>query len=385
MKAVGIICEYNPFHNGHLYHLLETKKMFKDSVVIAVMVGNFCQRGESSIINKWTKTKIALEHGIDLVIELPFYFATQSADLFSKGSIQILNHLKVDDLVFGSESNNLDKLIKMANLQIDNDEYEDIVKKYLDEGNNYPSALAKAINSILNEEISTPNDILGITYIREIITSGNKIVPHTIKRTNNYHSLELDSNVVSASSIRKALYEKKDVKNQVPSITYDNLNNLSFYENYFNLLKYKILSDINNLNKYNTVDEGIESRIKDSIIDATSMDDLIMKIKTKRYTYNKIRRMLTHILCNFTKEEAEKYNNIEYIRVLGFSKQGQKYLNHIKKDIEIPILSKFQKNNDLLNLELRSTMIYASIFDEDTKQKLINNEFKNNPIRKHQD
>ncbi len=382
MKAIGIICEYNPFHNGHLYHLLETKKMFKDSVVIAVMVGNFCQRGESSVIDKWTKTKIALEYGIDLVIELPFYFATQSADIFSRGSIEILNHLKVDDLVFGSESNDLKKLIKMANIQVNNDEYNNIVKEHMNNGESYPSALAKAINNISKEEISTPNDILGITYIREIINTNSKMKPHTIKRTNNYHSLELDSNVVSASSIRKALFDSIDVKNQVPKITYDNLNNLSFHENYFNLLKYKILSDIDNLNKYNTVDEGIESRIKNSIIESISMDDLIKKIKTKRYTYNKIRRMLTHILCNFTKEEAKKYEHIEYIRVLGFTKRGQQYLNNIKKDIEIPILSKFKRNNDMLNLELRSTMIYASIFDEETKQSLINNEYKNNPIIK---
>ena len=185
MKAVGIICEYNPFHNGHLYHLLETKKMFKDSVVIAVMVGNFCQRGESSIIDKWTKTKIALEYGIDLVIELPFYFATQSADIFSRGSIEILNHLKVDDLVFGSESNDLEKLKKMANIQVNNDEYNNIVKEHMNNGESYPSALAKATNIISKEEISTPNDILGITYIREIINTNSKMKPHTIKRTNN--------------------------------------------------------------------------------------------------------------------------------------------------------------------------------------------------------
>ncbi|HHW68951.1 MAG TPA: nucleotidyltransferase family protein, partial [Tenericutes bacterium] len=143
MKSVGLICEYNPFHNGHLYHLNKIKEMFKDYVVILVLTGNFTQRGDASILNKWDKTDIALHYGIDIVIELPFVFSTQSADTFAKGSIQILEHMKVEHLVFGSESNDIDLLKKLANIQINNIEYETRVKNYVNDGLSYPSAVSK--------------------------------------------------------------------------------------------------------------------------------------------------------------------------------------------------------------------------------------------------
>jgi predicted nucleotidyltransferase len=383
MKAVGIICEYNPFHNGHLYHLNKVKEMFPDYAVVLVLGGNFLQRGEPSIINKWDKTKLALSFGVDLVVELPYPFATQSADIFSKGSVTILNHLQVEYLVFGSESNDVDKLIKMAKTQINNPEYDLLVKDYLDKGTNYPTALAKALKDILKEEVSTPNDILGITYIRELLILNSSIKPLTIKRTNDYHSLELDNDIVSASSIRKALQNKQEIISYVPELTYNYLqNNLHFIDDYFPLLKYKILTDINNLSIYQTVDEGIENRIKKEIFNAVSTDDLIHRIKTKRYTYSKIRRMLTHIMCNFTKEDAKRLTNITFIRTLGFSNKGKEYLNSIRKTTDIKIITNFEKNNDYLNLELKTTSVYASILNEVDKNNLIIQEYKNKPIKK---
>jgi predicted nucleotidyltransferase len=383
MHAVGIICEYNPFHNGHLYHLNETKKMFPDHTVILVLGGNFLQRGEPSIIDKWDKTKIALSYGVDLVIELPYSFATQSADIFAKGSVTILNHLQVEYLVFGSESNDIDKLIRMAKTQIDNPIYEALVKDYLDKGTNYPTALANALKDILKDDISTPNDILGITYIRELLKLKSKIKPLTIKRTNDYHSLELKDDIVSASSIRKALKDKVNVSKYVPELTYQYLqNNLHFMDDYFPFLKYKILTNIDNLSIYHTVDEGIENRIKKEILNAVNTDDLIHKIKTKRYTYSKIRRMLTHIMCNFTKEDAKRLNEITFLRVLGFSNKGKEYLNSIRKTSDIKILTNFEKNNEYLDLELKATSVYASILNEIDKNKVIQSEYKNKPIKK---
>jgi len=384
MRAVGIIAEYNPFHNGHLYHINETKKLFPNHLIIVVLGGNFLQRGEPSIINKWNKTKIILEYGVDIVIELPFPFATQSADIFAQGAIEILKHMKIEYLVFGSESNDINNLINLAKIQLEDKDFDIKVKEYLKEGINYPTATFKSLNDISNIKVNTPNDILGICYIKEILKQKTTITPSCIKRTNDYHSKALNSNVVSATSIRNAIKNNIDIKEYVPKITYQYLNNnLHFIDNYFSLLKYKILSDIDNLVKYQTVDEGIENKIKKDIINSVNIEDLINKIKTKRYTYNRIQRMLTHILTSFTKEEANLKKNIEYIRVLGFTKEGQQYLNKIKKEIDIPIISRYSKqHHELLKLELKITSIYASILNEQDKIELIEAEYKNSPIKK---
>lgn len=384
MKSVGIICEYNPFHNGHLYHLTKVKEMFPNHNIILVMSGNFTERGDMSIINKWDKTDIALHYGVDLVVELPFVFASQSADIFAKGSIEILNHLNVEYLVFGSESNDLNKLIEMAKIQLDNKKYNSLVKTYMNEGINYPTALSKALYDLTGKKIIKPNDILGVTYIREILRLKSNIKPITIKRNDNYNCTELEDFMSSATSIRYALKNNSDVSKHVPEYVLPFLNkNLYFIDNYYSLLKYNILNNMDNLDKFQTVDEGIDNRIKKYIINSRSLDELILKIKTKRYTYNKINRMFTHILCNFTKEEANEFENIEYIRVLGFNNNGRLYLNSIKKDIKIPIITNFSSiKNKMLDIEFRTTCVYASLLEEKDKINLIESEYKNSPIIK---
>lgn len=380
MKKIGIICEYNPFHNGHLYHISKIKEMFDDSLIILVMSGNFTQRGEASIIPKYSKCDIALLSGIDLVIELPFIFATQSADVFAKTSIEILDKLNVDYVVFGSETNDINKLTMLAKTQINNKKYDKLVKEYLDKGVNYPTALSKALYQLTDKKIDKPNDILGVSYIREILKLNSNITPICIKRSNDYNSIELNDNITSASSIRYALLNGDDVKNYVPEYVYDYLKNPIFTKNYFNLLKYKIMTE-NTLEEYQTVDEGIQNRIKKCIINSKDLDDLILKVKTKRYTYNKLSRMFIHILCNLKKEEVKKYNKISYIRVLGFNIKGRNYLNEIKKDIDIPIITNFSRTNDpILDIEMRSTCVYASILNEKDKINLIESEYKDFPI-----
>ena len=190
MKTVGIICEYNPFHNGHIYHLEKVKELFPNSLIILVMSGNFTQRGIPSIINKWDKTQIALNYGIDLVIELPFVFATQSADVFAKGAISILKELKTEYVVFGSESNNVDNLIELANVSLYNKDYQSKIKEYLNNGDNYPTALSKAFKDFNFETVNTPNDLLGLSYVKSIIKNNYNIEPITIKRTNDFHDKE---------------------------------------------------------------------------------------------------------------------------------------------------------------------------------------------------
>lgn len=379
MDIIGIICEYNPFHNGHLYHLNKIKEMYPNSLIILVMSGNITERGDLSIINKWDKTLIALHYGIDLVVELPFTFSSQSADIFCYGGMSILNHLKVDKVIFGSECNNINDLTKIAKTQLNNKEYNIAIKNYLKEGYNYPTALSKALKDITLIDVKEPNDILAIGYIREIITNNYNIEPICIKRTNNYNDLSLNNYISSATSIRHALYNNEDISNQVPEYTLKYLHNLRYIEDYYPYLKYKIISEINNLDKYQTVDKNIIPRIKKYILQSNSLEELILNTKSKNYTYNKLKRMFTHILMSFTKEEASKNTKIEYIRILGFNKKGQQYLNKIKKNINIPLITKY--NDKYLNIENRISNIinlnqndkleyqYSTIiFDQDKKE-----------------
>ncbi|MCI9586202.1 MAG: nucleotidyltransferase [Bacilli bacterium] len=374
MKSVGIICEYNPFHNGHIYHIEKVKELFPDSTIILVMSGNYTQRGDMSIIDKWTKTDIALNY-VDLVVELPFMFSVASADIFAYGAINILKNLGVSNIIFGTENLNEKDFEKIALAQR-SEQFNILVKKYLDSGINYPTSLAKATYDLTGIKADCPNDLLGISYVKELINTNIK--PITIKRTNDFHSKSLDGSIVSASSIRDALKNGIDVKKYVPSCTYNKLNNLHFNEGYFDLLKYKIISEIDYLDKYVNVDEGIENRIKKYIYESISLEDLISKVKTKRYTYNKLNRMFTYILCGFTKEENTK--KLEYIRILGMNKKGRLYLKSIKNKSNLPIITKYSNKYKGLETELKTSYIYYS--KEKDKVNLTLMEYKHKPIIK---
>lgn len=374
MKAVGIIGEYNPLHNGHLYHIKKVKEMFPNFPIILVLSPTFTQRGIPSILNKWDKTKLVLEYGIDLVVELPYPFACQSADFFAKGSIQILEALNVTHLIFGSECNNIEKLRKIAEVQIENDECDKLVKDYLQAGINYPTALSKAIEKITGETVLEPNDLLGVSYIKEIIKQKSSIIPLCIKRTNNYHGTDEINGIMSASGIRKKINNKEEINQYIPNY---NIMNIMHNKSYFEYLKYKIICEQENIKKYQTVDEGIENRVLKYILEVNSLEELINKVKTKRYTYNKICRMFCHILCGFTKEEAKRLSNVNYLRVLGFSVNGKEYLKEIKKEVSFPIITNCKNiNNEMLLLEHRITNIYNTI------QNIYDNEIIRKPIIK---
>ena len=377
MDIVGVVVEYNPFHKGHKYHIDKIKEKFPDSIIIAAMSGNFTQRGEISIVNKWDKTRIALLEGIDIVAEIPFVFATESADKFAKCSIQMLSSLGCSHLVFGSECNDTSKLFTLALAQVNNPLFEEQVKKHMHEGLNYPTSISRALYEITKVKIDSPNDILGIAYIKEIIKQNSDINPSTIKRTNDYHNTTSNEEIISASNIREKLLSNIDVKRFVPEKTYALLpNDISFVNDYFDYLKFKIISEGLEISKYQTVDEGIEYKILKVIYEVNSIDELIGKLKTKRYTYNKLKRMFIHILCSFTKDEANENNDIKYIRLLGFNERGQKHLNKIKKSLKVPLLTKFDP--DLLSVELRVSSIYGMI----RKDKLSSgDEYKRKPLK----
>lgn len=366
MEIIGIIAEYNPFHNGHLHHIEEIKRIYPNSIIILILSGYFSERGEISVLTKRQKTIIALNNNIDLVVELPFEFATQSADCFAKGSLSLLNHLQVNKLIFGSESNDIEQLTSQAKVQINNQKYDALVKKYLQEGVNYPTALSNSTKDLTGTTINTPNDLLAISYIKEILKNNYKITPITIKRTTNYHETNSNEKITSATNIRKLIKEKKDFSKTVPELSKYFIDSNSInYDKYFQLLKYKIITDAN-LKLYQTVDEGIENRLKKIIDNCNTIDELMNSIKTKRYTYNKINRMFLHILISLTKERAKK-QEINYIRILGFSKTGRTYLNKIKKNLEIPLITKVNKSNyELLELEYTVSKFYQLLSNQNT-------------------
>lgn len=375
-KVVGIVAEYNPFHNGHLYQINKIREKYKDATIIVVCSSSFTQRGDTSILNKFDKAKVALNNGVNLVVELPYVYSTQSSDIFASAAIKILNYLKVDTICFGTERDSIGDIKKCAITQLDEPKYNEIVREELELGVNYPTALNKALKKLIDIEITEPNDLLALSYVKEIIKNQYNIEIFNIKRTNDFHDIDSNEMIVSASNIRNKLINNIDIKDKVPSDVYKILKNIKFNDKYFEFLKYKINSE-NDLEKYLDVDEGLSTRIRNSIDKSNSLDELIQNIKTKRYTYNKISRMLNHILCSFTKDERDKTKDIEYIRILGFDEVGQKHLNSIKDNMDIKILNKFDTSYKALEIEKRVSGIYSMIISD-----IMDKEIKNIPVKK---
>ena len=359
MKIIGLIAEYNPFHNGHMYQIKKIKEIFPDSLIILCLGSYFTQRGDISILAKQDKVKISLESGIDLIVELPLMYTVQSGDIFAYQSIKILNSLGIDTLIFGSESNDIEFLQKLA-LEQESPLYQEKVRKYLKLGNNYPSALAKALE--VNFSFKS-NDLLGISYLKAI----NKINPNikavTIKRTNNYLDTLSDEEIVSASNIRERFYRNEDVRKYTPC--YQNLVKID-YNLYFKILKSKIMT-VNKLDEYLDVSEGIDNLLEKVILECNSLEELIKKLKTKRYTYNRLNRMFIHILLGIKKDYPEE----EYLRILGFNKKGQAYIK--EKDIK-----ENYKGTKCYNLELKGASIYDILSNRDNYHI----EIRNQPIKK---
>lgn len=361
MKSIGIIAEYNPFHNGHLYQIQEIRKKYPKDTIIIAMSGNFTQRGEPAIIDKWTRANLAILYGADLVVEIPYHFATQSADYFSYAGITLLEKLKVEKLVFGSESNNIDDITEIAKAELENEDFDKLVKIYSKFGYNYPTALSLSLKELTGKTIDTPNDILGITYIKTILKHNYKIKPESLKRTNDYNSKELKGTINSATSIRENIDNLEKIKDSVPKNTYNKLKTEIIHkkEDYFNFLKYKITTE-EHLEQYHLVEKDLAIKLKKEILHATSYEELIQRVKSKHQTYSKISRALLQILCNYTKDLVKENKDLTYIRLLAFNDDGKNYLNKNKKEISLPIISKISKEKSkMLELELNTTKIYT--------------------------
>lgn len=369
MKIAGIIVEYNPLHNGHLHHIEETRKLSNCDVLIAVMSSNFMQRGEPAIIDKFARTKMALNNHVDLVIELPFVFSVQNADIFALTSVSILNTLGVTDVYFGSESNNITPLEEIADV-LESDEYNNLVKTYSKQGNSYPTSSALAMKDLnATTEYNKPNNILGIQYIKAVRTLKSDITMHTIQRINSDYYAELDqkSTIQSATAIRKELMNQNQIDQYVPKNVLTLLNNrkLVHIDDFTEYLRYILSSTTKEaLHSIFGVEEGIENRIL-KIKEFTSTSDLINQLLTRRYTNSKIRRTLIHILCNTPKSVVTEFQ-IPYIRILGMNDIGKSYLSTIKKDFPIPIISKVKEGiHPYLDLELKASKVYSLVSNKD--------------------
>ena len=376
-KIIGVIAEYNPFHLGHRYQIEKIKELYPNSIIIAIISTNFTQRGDISLLNKWNKTTICLNEGIDLVIELPTLYATQSADIFAYGALSILNKFKIDTLVFGSETNDIDYFTTLANIQINNPKYPELVKNYLSLGLNYTTAMSKALKELTNTKIDKPNDLLALSYIKEIIKNNYPITPISIKRTNDYHSnsLQNNTNIINASLIREMFLNNQDISPYIPNNTKELLYQYLSLNNAYSLLKYNIINNENNLSTFLDIEEGLDKRILKYLDTSHTWIDLVNNLKTKRYTYNKINRTLLHLLLNIKKEDNTKEI---YLRVLGFNNKGREYLKKLKKDTNLDIFTSYRKNKSpLLDLEYHSTYIYSLITNDSS---LIKREYQSKPI-----
>ena len=338
-NVIGLIVEYNPFHNGHLHHIQEIDRLFEDNIKIAVMSGDFVQRGEPSLINKFEKTKIALSQGIDIVIELPAFYSTQSAEIFAKGSVNLLNKLSCSHIVFGSESNDLDKLKRIATISLTK-EFELSLREFLAEGFSYPTAFSKAL---FDEKLGS-NDILALEYLKAIRNLNSKIEAYCIKREKTGYYDDEKDNFSSATYIRKILLdcnEKKEdklnkIKNLVPEFSYkileENFGVFSCLSDFYDLIKYNIIKNYSELKNIQDLEVGLENRLYKYSLENLSFEDFFDEVLTKRITISRLQRILLHSLFNLTENITEKVKNkVPFVKILGFSERSQEYLNYLKK------------------------------------------------------
>ncbi|WLD95046.1 nucleotidyltransferase [Alkalihalobacillus sp. AL-G] len=404
MNALGLIVEYNPFHNGHFYHLQEAKKKSEAELAIAVMSGNFLQRGEPAMVSKWTRTEMALRSGVDVVVELPYAYATQRADQFAFGAVAILDALLCRRIIFGSESGEIEPFLNTVSFIEQNERmYNERIQAQIQSGLSYPSAASRAFLEIPERpettvDLSKPNNILGFHYINAIRKLNSSIIPETIKRTGaGYHDKENTSNTIaSATGIRSKLIEHQEplssISELVPPATNDSLTkHLSAYqqfqswEKYFPLLKYRLFTSTpSELSSIYECVEGLENRLLDLIKESESFHDFLNSVKTKRYTWTRLQRLCTHILTNTHKSVMEKatLSGPSYVRLLGMSPTGQQYLSQIKKKMALPLVSTVSQHDDpLIELDMRATKTYILGFPSDCHSTLWKQEYSTPPLR----
>ena len=431
-NVLGIIAEYNPFHNGHLYHLTESKRKCNAKYAVAIISGNFTQRGDASIVNKFEKAKMAIENGIDMVIELPTLYSISSAENFANGAIKILNELNfATHISFGSESGDINQLNNIASILTDEpEEFSKLLKEELRKGSSFPVARQNAIEKFLNltnkntsnnnnnnnndnnndnsnndtnyskfnKLLNSPNNILAIEYLKALKKTKSYITPITIERKNvDYYSENIVENFASSTKIRKEISENLNMHTNIMDINNMSINNMDINnidmnnmdanmdmflnscmpkksydiikENiekgnciqglkcFEDMIFYKLRSmQINEIKEIPDVCEGLENVIKKASNETNSLEDLINKCKSKRYTRTRIQRILIYALLGITRQDMEMSENANpYIRVLAVNKNGRELLSIINKTIVNKANIKTDINNININKQNENT------------------------------
>jgi len=389
MNISGIVVEYNPLHNGHVYHINKTKELTNCDALICVMSGNFAQRGIPSSVDKWTKTKMAIDNGVDLVIELPAVYSVSSAEFFASGAISLLNSLGVvDNICFGSEHGAINDIYNIANILLKEPiEFKLQLKTYLSLGISYPLARAKALNNyligsnmnlstlLLHDFLNLSNNILGIEYCKSLIKLNSYIKPYTLKREGSaYNGNLLNNKFSSAGAIRKFMKENGSLTKlmgHVPISVLTKLQNLhlkncdfTFEDSMFPYLKYKATTSKNTLINLPDATEGLDNRIIKSLQNNLCYSSTLEDIKSKRYTYTRISRILCQYFIGFDNFNTRKLRSLPcpYARILGFNSIGKSILKSIKSNSSIPLYTKLPKEcTETLQLDIQSTRAYSII------------------------
>jgi len=398
MTTVGLITEYNPFHNGHFHHLCESKKLAGGDVAVAVMSGHFLQRGEAALIDKWRRARMALAAGVDVVIELPLPWACSSAPDFARGAVLALSGLGgIDALCFGSEAGELAPLQHCARKLLEAE--ADIAEKtaqLLRQGVNYPQARARSLAAMAADaedlnNIATPNNILGIEYLKALYQANSPVRPLTIPRIGaGYHDQESVNGIASATGIRKRIENGEDVSALLPNACRDILDDALGKGAVFSatacckLLQTQIFREPRGLNHYWLVEGGIENRLLAAADRARSLEDLVQGIKSRQLTRTRVQRLLVSILLGF---DAEKVSSLllagpRYLHLLAASRRGEKFLAVSRKQRGLPLVQNFSRIYALLKrcygqgtvayeqglyqlqLEQTATRIYSLLLDE---------------------
>ena len=384
-KVLGIVAEYNPFHNGHLLHLLKSKEEANADYTICVISGNFVQRGNTSIVNKWVKTEMALNEGVDLVIELPTVYAISSAENFAYGAMKILNSLKiVDTISFGSEFADIDSLNKIASVLYSEPKiYTDFLSAELKKGFSFPKARENALLLYLNNTnyssiLGEPNNILGIEYLKALKKLKSHIKPIAIKREKAfYNSTCIVDEYASATAIRKMIKNEQfnDIRKVMPRNSYDllvqefeNGQCVLDLSNFEKEILYTIRKlSINELKQFPDVNEGLENSIKNAANSCNNLEELIFLVKSKRYTQTRLQRILLSILLNIKKKDILLSKKTHpYIRVLGCNSKGKELISEIyKNNPKINLVTSVKSFMSNSNNKTAKYLLYKDIFASD--------------------
>src|SRR5699024_320730 len=389
MKAVGIIAEYNPFHNGHKYQIEQARVQTNSDIVIVAMSGNFLQRGVPAMFDKWTRANWALQNGVDLVIELPTAFSTQAADYFALGGTKLLNELNIDTLVFGVESGTASDYKNAAEWFIDHE--SELRSKWTDQKRELPYSqvvdqFVQKNNKGFQVDLSEPNNMLGFTYAKQMLKHRLNFNILPIKRKSaHYHDeiVNYKSQYASATAIRKRIMHLEKITQYVPKSVNEAINELYPVSpgDFWPFIQYKVWNSLEDeLKKIYEMDPGLEVKFKKAILNASSYEKFIGHIKSKHLTFNKINRLILYTLLDMTSSQIDEEmdNGLTYIRLLAMNQEGQTYINNTKASMNIPLYANVTRNNqDKLALDIKAGELYRLINPE----QILKQDFTRNPYQ----